>query len=1471
MTDFFGTTGSDTITGTSGDDTITTGGGTDTINAGDGNDLVIVPLQPFSYGALNGGTGTDTLRLDSNGVYSFINDGGGSYGYHLAAFQSTTLTSFERLVFNSQSGFRFEAQFAFGGAAGTPNQIGTGLAANAEIVGGAGLDRLVLVFAGNATGGTVTAPSFTYTNWSAPTRAYLPGDTVTIGANSGGPVVMNGSAHSGVQQLVGGSGSDTINGSNDMDLISGGFAGSDLLYGNGGDDAFQVINTYRHNGLTGIATAETTITGLGSTYDGGNGTDFMVFGGNVAFEGTMVSIEGIYLTPAYFNQNPNGFPNAPSQNETFVTISGAAMATLPAGLLLDGSGTLLVELGNGGAVFGAAGYVIEAGSTVTFILRGGTGADTVTGSGFADALLGAGGADSLFGGAGDDLLHADLSDKAILAALLDDAFDNPFLDRSLDADTLNGGAGDDVIFAGYGDIVDGGTNTATGDMLFVSFFASPAALTLDLSAPTLNVGGGSISGVEHIAWVEASLGADTITAGGNGVVHAAETVIFGRDGADALTGSGGVDFLSGGTDGDTLSGLDGDDTLFAGDATQPESEQIYSQPYDSYADPFIDPEAEHDTLLGGNGDDTIYAGYGDTIDGGANGAQGDGLYLSLRGAAAGQTFNFSTLPASIGGGTISGIEHLHWVQGSNFNDDLTLGNSATAIADNPWLDGWDGDDILRGNDGANRIAGGTGADQLYGGGGDDTLYSAERFSHPSVPNPIYEYFLAPVWDTGTEVDFLSGGDGRDTIYAGYGDTVSGGTSPANNPGDTLHLSLMGATSGVTANFSNPSLTIGGGTISGIEHFGWVQGSNFDDNLTFPGLSPLGTYDSNIVFAMGGNDTITAGYYTSYIDGGDGNDTLDARLSQYAHTILGGNGDDLVQTSSNINTRIDGGSGNDTIFANYGAAYGGDGNDIINGSVNAALALYGDAGDDQIFSGTSNSQNMFGGTGADLLTGNAGGDLIATGLYDLSTSLGSDTGTEVDTVNAAGGDDRVWIGYGDNADGGAGTDTLYLTLMGAAAGVTLNTAALLGAAPVAFAGGNIVNFERVGRVSGSAFDDTITVSGLTITITVDGGDGLDRLIATTTAVNFNGGNGDDTFVSGTAADTFFGGLGNDTMDYSTFASALSLNLGAILSTGFVAGFGGDRLNAVENLIGGSADDSLTGSSGANRLDGGAGADLLTGAGGGDTLIGGTGADRFVVTAIDTGANIDGGADLDTLAVSGAVGGLGTLAGLNAIELTSGAALTLTGVQFSSGFAGNSVLSGSGAIIVDMTAGTAFSASGMTLAGGASVVFTVNGSSGTDIIKAFFHTGNTINGGGGNDQIRGGLQGDTINGGDGNDKIVGFYGSDTITGGAGADQFRYLYADDSRPGTAADRITDFLSGTDRLNFALLDADPVAAGRQALSFIDTAAFTATGAAQVRYGTSGADLLVQVDLDGNGTADMEIVLLGASAQPLSGGDFML
>ena len=102
-------------------------------------------------------------------------------------------------------------------------------------------------------------------------------------------------------------------------------------------------------------------------------------------------------------------------------------------------------------------------------------------------------------------------------------------------------------------------------------------------------------------------------------------------------------------------------------------------------------------------------------------------------------------------------------------------------------------------------------------------------------------------------------------------------------------------------------------------------------------------------------------------------------------------------------------------------------------------------------------------------------------------------------------------------------------------------------------------------------------------------------------------------------------------------------------------------------------------------------------------------------------------------------------------------------------------------------------------------------------------------------------------------------------------RYLFTNDSGTGADADRITDVVSRTDRLNFALLDADAAIPGNQAFSFLGTAAFTNTSVGQIGYHDSGADLLVQIDTDGNDTVDMEVVLKGLARSALTSGVFVL
>jgi serralysin len=239
------------------------------------------------------------------------------------------------------------------------------------------------------------------------------------------------------------------------------------------------------------------------------------------------------------------------------------------------------------------------------------------------------------------------------------------------------------------------------------------------------------------------------------------------------------------------------------------------------------------------------------------------------------------------------------------------------------------------------------------------------------------------------------------------------------------------------------------------------------------------------------------------------------------------------------------------------------------------------------------------------------------------------------------------------------------------------------------------YSNVGGVVGA-----VTIARGTVVENAKGGSGADIIT----------GNGADNILKGgLGVDTLDGGAGSDTADFSDKSAIVSVTLnGAITATVTVGGIAEDTVKNIENIIGGSNNDTLIGDGLSNRLDGGLGNDTLNGGIGGDTLVGGGGNDTASYTGSVAGVTVD---------------------------------LRLAVAQVSTGDASGDILIGISNLI------------------GSALKDTLNGTT----------AGNTLNGGGGDDYIDGNGGTDFILGGIGNDTIVYHAGllSANVDGGSNTD--------------------------------------------------------------------------------------------------------
>ncbi len=885
--DLLGQGGNETITGTQSNDTIYGYAGSDTLNGHDGGDTI--------YGGddadtINGGEGADLIYGEA-GADNLNGDAGND-------------------------------DFFIGGTEGLGDQFN----------GGDDTDDLVL---------TSEATLNLATTFANMELVRFNGFNIIADLNSG--FNLSGMTRTGLGDLLGQAGDESITGTEGTDNIYG-FDGNDTLNGGGGGDYLyggagaDIINGGDGNDNIYITGTDA----LGDQYDGGTGTDYLRMDADVTF----------------------------NMANTFTNLTA----------IISGGFNILSEV-NGG--FDLTGQTISGGR----FLYGNTGNETITGSESADNIYGGDGNDTINGGEGNDDIYGGAGSDILNGG---EGTNEYFIGAGSEnlGDVYIGGTGADYIYMSEATDFNSANSFTDIDRLYTGGFNINLVAGTTISFLGIQmVGASNIYGTASTETITGSISADSFYGG------AGADVIIGGDGND--------DFYVGGTDalGVTFDGgNDSDDIQLLSDAsfnttsTFTNFERIVTNGFNinivsgstvSFAGITasgvvnIYGAAGTETITGTESGDNIYAGDGaDIINGGAG---NDNFWVSGTESLGdvydgGAGTDYVRLSADSQFNSANSFTNLTSIVTNGFNMYVTSGSTVDfssmtrngagetyGAAGNETIIGFSNTNVLHGLGGADTMTGGTGNDSFWvsgteslgdvynGNGGTDyvRLGADSYFDNTTVFNGIYGVVFNGfnmIVTSGSTVDLsgmirsgtgqihgeggnetIIGMDSGDTIF-GFGgndvltgglgnDTIDGGTgiNVAVYDGDALEFSV----------------DVVGGTIRVVDDRAALNGDEGSDvlsnisTLRFNGVDyDISSYDTSgngsaqTIIGTNGGNTISAGNNTDIVFGGRGNDNLSGDNGD--DTIFGGAGDDIIYGNNGLDS-LYGGIGADTfVFENANA-------------------------------------------------------------------------------------------------------------------------------------------------------------------------------------------------------------------------------------------------------------------------------------------------------------------------------------------------------------------------------------------------------------------------------------------------------------------------------------------------------------------------------------------------------------------------
>ncbi|HEX4880208.1 MAG TPA: VCBS domain-containing protein [Limnobacter sp.] len=654
-------------------------------------------------------------------------------------------------------------------------------------------------------------------------------------------------------------------------------------------------------------------------------------------------------------------------------------------------------------------------------------------------------------------------------------------------------------------------------------------------------------------------------AGDTLVGNAANNIILGGGGDDTVRGMGGNDLLS--VDGLQFVNASGAMVEIAKSGNRLAWQQLPNREWTWFGQVIenVQKSTGAQTAEGGDGDDVLFGSAGaDTLRSDAGNDTMIGDFAQIRFAVDGMVDTITSKQTGVGSGdTIVGLTGRHIVVGGQGADNITLGDGENLVLGDAGviklkastrraIEVSNLDELLSSGTkgGSDIITVGAGSNLILGGFGSDVVNASDAVTSTNVVLGDHGRVLYSKSDNGQHLLSL------------IQTTKPGVNESSTDSHDVINLASGNAI--VVAGAGNDQVTVSA-TLSTQSTYRFVVGGQgrveFD---AFGRMTRLVSTDTSTT--QDGNDTVTIGAARTAESGSFGSNIVVTGMGNDTILIGGGNLINGLNSGRGLSTDIVIGDNGEVIRTAKTTPSELELNELL-----VVRSILNDLGGNDIIASGSGDKTLIGGMGNDQITAFNGFHFVMGDSGSLNYDSAAENGVLRSLVSEGlvfGGDDLITLGDGFKmVVGGFGSDSVRVNATGVAKSSTSDQRGrfaryLLGdAATVVFdVVGGVQTVTSTDVIAATAGDDTITVGAIDTTAdlghnVIVGGLGADRITVQPGAYSIDTVVGDNALIEHKAQSY---GIQTVTTLNDEKGDADAINLGRGVKT-VVGGFGADTIN------------------------------------------------------------------------------------------------------------------------------------------------------------------------------------------------------------------------------------------------------------------------------------------------------------------------